>query len=381
MKRIIFFLTITVLLTLGGIFPQIDSAASMSATEKQKIIKKVDTKYKQFISLGAKKLNDPSYTISSHTTASNILNSKDRKDYLAAYNQAKKNGLANDKQIKKNHKEYTEIIRYLAAVRAADTYRSKVKNGTKFYKSLLSETNYKAFGINEKNNRKKYRGEALYRINQYKKLNNSSTKRANSITNIYKDPSNYALASHHLNLANKEKLNTTNSVKKAETSLQNAKKYTKAIKNKTASSTLTTQIKKTNKKINEQKEASIQDFEVEVARLVNIERNKNGLHPLTLDSELSHVARVKSKDMYINNYFDHYSPKYGSPFDMMKEFGITYSYAGENIAYGYTTPAQVMDGWMNSKGHRENILKKEFSHIGVGYSAQGHFWTQMFIRK
>ena len=79
------------------------------------------------------------------------------------------------------------------------------------------------------------------------------------------------------------------------------------------------------------------------------------------------------------NYFSHQSPTYGSPFEMMKSFGIRYSAAGENIAKGYTSPQSVVDGWMNSQGHRENILNSVYTQIGVGYYPYGNYWTQMFI--
>ena len=80
-------------------------------------------------------------------------------------------------------------------------------------------------------------------------------------------------------------------------------------------------------------------------------------------------------------YFSHTSPTYGSPFQMMKSFGISYKSAGENIARGYATPEAVVNGWMNSSGHRANILNKSFTHIGVGYVQSGNYWTQMFISK
>ena len=70
---------------------------------------------------------------------------------------------------------------------------------------------------------------------------------------------------------------------------------------------------------------------------------------------------------------------YGSPFDMMKSFGITYNYAGENIAMGYSSPEAVMTAWMNSAGHRANILSANFTTLGVGYGADGGYWTQWFI--
>ena len=124
---------------------------------------------------------------------------------------------------------------------------------------------------------------------------------------------------------------------------------------------------------------SVSEYEKEVVRLVNEIRVENGLNELTLNTELSDIARLKSKDMKDNGYFSHTSPTYGSPFDMMKSFGITYKSAGENIAMGYKTPEAVVDGWMNSKGHRENILNSSYKEIGVGYVSSGNYWTQMFI--
>lgn len=125
----------------------------------------------------------------------------------------------------------------------------------------------------------------------------------------------------------------------------------------------------------------LNQFEQEVVELTNQERAKNGLDPLKVDVELSKVAREKSADMARNDYFSHNSPTYGSPFDMMKQYGISYRTAGENIAKGQRTPEEVVNGWMNSQGHRENILNAEFTHIGVGYVEDGHVWTQQFIGK
>lgn len=128
-------------------------------------------------------------------------------------------------------------------------------------------------------------------------------------------------------------------------------------------------------------DSTVLDYEMEVIRLVNEIRVQNGLKELTYDWELSRVARYKSQDMKNNKYFSHTSPTYGSPFDMIKNFGITYRSAGENIAMGYKTPQAVVDGWMNSPGHRANILNSSFTRIGVGYVASGNYWTQMFIGK
>lgn len=125
---------------------------------------------------------------------------------------------------------------------------------------------------------------------------------------------------------------------------------------------------------------NVSSVESEVLRLVNVERQKNGLSPLKMSNELSNVARKKSQDMADKNYFSHTSPTYGSPFDMMKQFGIKYTSAGENIAKGYASAEDVMKGWMNSEGHRANILSSKFGTLGVGYVNKGGttYWTQMF---
>ena len=122
--------------------------------------------------------------------------------------------------------------------------------------------------------------------------------------------------------------------------------------------------------------------QVEVLNLVNKERKANGLKPLTLNKELSNVANIKSRDMIEKGYFDHTSPTYGSPFDMMKKFNISYNTAGENIAMGQKTPSEVMNSWMNSSGHRANILNSTYTELGVGIQKDSNgtiYWTQMFI--
>lgn len=128
-------------------------------------------------------------------------------------------------------------------------------------------------------------------------------------------------------------------------------------------------------------DVSVTNYEQEVIRLVNEIRKENGLKPLTHNWELSRVARFKSQDMKDNKYFSHTSPVYGTPFQMIKNFGISFRSAGENIAKGYSTPQAVVNGWMNSSGHRANILNANYTQIGVGYAAGGNYWTQMFIAK
>ncbi len=126
---------------------------------------------------------------------------------------------------------------------------------------------------------------------------------------------------------------------------------------------------------------TLKNVEQEVVNLVNAERKKQNLAPLAIDWQVSRVAQYKSEDMGNNNYFSHNSPTYGSPFDMLKSFKISYSYAGENIAKGQKTPQDVVNAWMNSQGHRENILNSKFTKIGIGYYIKNGtvYWTQMFI--
>lgn len=122
----------------------------------------------------------------------------------------------------------------------------------------------------------------------------------------------------------------------------------------------------------------------QVLNLVNAERKKQGLKALTLSSELSNIATLKSSDMAKKNYFSHTSPTYGTPFEMLQQFGISYSAAGENIAAGQKTAEDVMQSWLNSSGHRANILSSKYTELGVGYykgGSYGVYWTQLFTGK
>ncbi|WP_338451892.1 CAP domain-containing protein [Niallia oryzisoli] len=124
--------------------------------------------------------------------------------------------------------------------------------------------------------------------------------------------------------------------------------------------------------------ASASTFEDEVFRLVNAERTKQGLRSLQHRADVKNVAEKKAMDMINSNYFSHNSPNYGSPFEMLKTFGITYRSAGENIAKGQRSPQEVMNAWMNSSGHRANILNPSYNAIGVGY--YNGAWVQLFIQ-
>lgn len=120
-----------------------------------------------------------------------------------------------------------------------------------------------------------------------------------------------------------------------------------------------------------------------ILQLVNQERKKAGVPALTLSNKLTEVANAKAKDMADKGYFSHESPTYGSPFDMLKQFGVSFSYAGENIAAGQKTAEEVMNSWMNSSGHKANILNKNYTQLGVGFTRGGQYgteWVQLFIR-
>jgi uncharacterized YkwD family protein len=108
----------------------------------------------------------------------------------------------------------------------------------------------------------------------------------------------------------------------------------------------------------------------EMLGYINADRAKANLAPLTLNSALCNGAALKSKDMAVNNYFDHNSPTYGSPFDMMRSLGITYQMAGENIAINTSVKA-AHDAFMNSPGHRANILRSGFGKVGLGFYQKG----------
>ena len=117
--------------------------------------------------------------------------------------------------------------------------------------------------------------------------------------------------------------------------------------------------------------------------MINAKRVANGLSALKINDEVQNVARVKAKDMVDNNYFSHTSQIYGSPFDMLKNYGISYKTAGENIA-GNSSNSGAVNAWMNSEGHRANILNSSFNYTGIGVVKSpkyGKVYVQMFIGK
>lgn len=128
---------------------------------------------------------------------------------------------------------------------------------------------------------------------------------------------------------------------------------------------------------------SLTSDELETFNLVNQQRISNGLPALKIDYEVQRIARIKAQDMVNNNYFDHNSPTYGTPFNMLKNFGVSYNSAGENIA-GNSSNNAAVTAWMNSSGHRANILNGNYNYTGIGVVSSpkyGKVYVQMFIGK
>lgn len=123
--------------------------------------------------------------------------------------------------------------------------------------------------------------------------------------------------------------------------------------------------------------------EKEVFNLINKQRTTNGLPALKVDAEVQRVAKIKAQDMVNNNYFSHTSPTYGSPFEMLQSFKVSYKTAGENIA-GNSSNSGAVNAWMNSSGHKANILNSSFNYTGIGVvnsPKYGKVYVQMFIGK
>jgi len=123
---------------------------------------------------------------------------------------------------------------------------------------------------------------------------------------------------------------------------------------------------------NVEEEFGINDVEQRMVELVNFEREKASLSPLIVDYRLVEIARLKARDMIDNNYFDHISPKYGTPFAMMQEEEINYLLAGENIA-GARTVEKGFEKLMESTEHKENILEEKYDKVGIGVISGGPY--------
>ena len=128
--------------------------------------------------------------------------------------------------------------------------------------------------------------------------------------------------------------------------------------------------------------SNLSDMEQEVLKLVNKVRSENGLSPLAWADDVANVARAHSKDMIDRSFFSHTNPDGLSPFDRLNNNGISFRSAAENIAYGQRTAEAVMYAWMNSSGHRANILNKNITEIGIGAVKNQNgiiYWTQVFV--
>ncbi len=135
----------------------------------------------------------------------------------------------------------------------------------------------------------------------------------------------------------------------------------------------------TNKPETSQPDTETLSFPEQVVKLVNEERTKAGLSEVTLDKNMEAAALTRAKE--IETSFSHTRPDGRSFSTVLTDNGITYRGSGENIAWGQRSPEEVMKGWMNSDGHRANILNPKFTKIGVGYyrnAAGRNYWTQLF---
>ncbi len=161
-----------------------------------------------------------------------------------------------------------------------------------------------------------------------------------------------------------------------------SKKYIKPIYSGTSNSNVN-QNTNSNSTSNTNTSSDLSNDEKEVFNLINTQRINNGLPALKISNEVQNVARIKAQDMVDKNYFSHTSPTYGSPFDMLKSFKVSYNSAGENIA-GNASNSGAVNAWMNSPGHKANILNSSFNYTGIGVVSSpkyGKIFVQMFIGK
>lgn len=127
---------------------------------------------------------------------------------------------------------------------------------------------------------------------------------------------------------------------------------------------------------------SSENYQKIILKEVNIEREKFNLTPLKLSSSLNKIAVVKAKDMAKEKKLSHTSKKFGATFNLIKKEKIAFTKAAENIASGHKTPEFVVERWLKSKGHRKNILGKDYRFIGIGKATDNDgkiYWVQLFI--
>lgn len=126
---------------------------------------------------------------------------------------------------------------------------------------------------------------------------------------------------------------------------------------------------------------SIEDYQKIILKEVNIEREKNHLKPLKIDNRLNKIAVIKAKDMAKTKKMSHTSKKFGATFNLIKKEKIHFTKAAENIASGHKTPKFVVERWLKSKGHRKNILERDYKFIGIGKATDSDgkiYWVQLF---
>lgn len=125
----------------------------------------------------------------------------------------------------------------------------------------------------------------------------------------------------------------------------------------------------------------MENYQKIILKEVNVEREKNNLKPLKIDNRLNKIAIIKAKDMAREKKMSHTSKKFGVTFNLIKKEGISYTKAAENIASGHKTPEFVTERWLKSKGHRKNILERDYRFIGIGKATDNNgkiYWVQIF---
>lgn len=122
-------------------------------------------------------------------------------------------------------------------------------------------------------------------------------------------------------------------------------------------------------------------YEQQLLNLINEKRINHKLNPLKVDNRLNYLTRLKALDIGKYNYRSHTSKTYGTPFQMMKNYGVTYKVAGENLAGHFATAKEVVKAWENSPGHRKIMYDSRYTYFGAGYSKQENLWSAMFIKK
>ncbi len=214
-------------------------------------------------------------------------------------------------------------------------------------------------------------------VNGYSNITSSNVKDNNSLAGIIKNIEKKATCKGSCKSEAKQEVATKVGQNKAKTKTATATETAKPVVTKTTKTTTPTTTQATNTAATNN--SNMNSYASQVLKLVNQERAKQGLSALTTASSLSSAANVRAKETFSS--FSHTRPN-GTTFStVLKEFNVSYRTAGENIAYGQKTPQEVVTGWMNSPGHRANILNGNYGKIGIGvYKASNGriYWSQLF---